>query len=74
MDEVATEPSSDADSNLFGLDWGDEPIATINSVTARNDKIRGGKDLLAFVDSVRLAMCFPSQCVPSTPLEATSKL
>ena len=41
VDEVGTEPSSDADSDLFGLDWGDDPIATINSVTERNDKIRG---------------------------------
>ena len=49
MDEVGTEPSSDADSDLFGLDWGDDPIATINSVTERNDRTRGGKELLAFV-------------------------
>ena len=35
--------SSDADSDLFGLDWGDDPIATINSVTERNDRTRGGK-------------------------------
>ena len=28
----------DADSDLFGLDWGNDPIATINSVTERNDK------------------------------------
>ena len=27
------------------------PIATINSVTERNDRTRGGKKLLAFVDS-----------------------
>ena len=33
VDEVGTEPSSDADSDLFGLDWGDDPITTINSVT-----------------------------------------
>ena len=72
MDEVRTEPSSDADSDLFGLDWGDDPIATINSVTERNDRTRGGKELRAFVEiPVRLTMCFPSQHVPSTPLEAT---
>ena len=35
----------------FGLDWSDDPITTINSVTERNDKIRGGKELLAFIDS-----------------------
>ena len=51
VDEVGTEPSSDSDSDLFGLDWGDDPITTINSVTERNDQIRGGKELLAFVDS-----------------------
>ena len=28
VDELGTEPSSDADSDLFGLDWGDDPIAT----------------------------------------------
>ena len=39
VDEVGTEPSSDADRDLFGLDWGDDPIATINSVT---DRTRGG--------------------------------
>ena len=27
VDEIGTEPSSDADSDLFGLDWGDDPIA-----------------------------------------------
>ena len=49
VDEVETEPFSDADSGLFGVDWGDDTIATIKSVTERNDKIRGGKELLAFV-------------------------
>ena len=38
-------------SDLFGLDWVDDPITTTNSVTERNDKIRGGKELLAFGDS-----------------------
>ena len=33
VDEVGTQPSSDADSDLFGLDWGDDPTTTINSVT-----------------------------------------
>ena len=40
VDGVGTEPSSDADSDLFGLDWGDDPIATINSVTERIAGIR----------------------------------
>ena len=45
------EPSSDADSDLFGLDWGDDNIANTNSVTEGTDRTRGGKELLAFVDS-----------------------
>ena len=43
VDEGGTEPSRDADSGLFSLDWVDDPITTINSVTERNDKTRGGK-------------------------------
>ena len=39
--EVVTELSCDAHSDLFGKEWGDGLIATINSVTERNDKIRG---------------------------------
>ena len=35
VDEVGTEPSSDADSDLFGLDWGNDPMTTINSVIER---------------------------------------
>ena len=64
MDEVGTEPSSDADSDLFGLDWGEEPIAIINSVTERNDKIRGGERIAI---PVRLTVYFQSQYVPSIP-------
>ena len=26
VDEIETESSNDADSDLFGLDWGDDPI------------------------------------------------
>ena len=48
--DVGTEPSSDADSDLFGLDWGDDSTTTINSVTERNDGTRGGKELVSFVD------------------------
>ena len=51
VDEVGTEAPSDADSDLFGLDWGDDPVVTINSVTKRHDRTRGGKEFLAFVDS-----------------------
>ena len=67
VDEVGTEPSSDADSDLFGLDWGDDPIATTNSVTERNDKFVVEKKCWHSLIPVRLTMCFPSQCVPSTP-------
>ena len=65
VDEVGTEPSSDADSELFGLDWGDDPIATINSVTERNEKFVVEKNCWHSLIPVRLTMCFPSQCVPS---------
>ena len=41
VDEVGTEPSSVADSDLFGLDWFDDPITTINSVAERNGRTRG---------------------------------
>ena len=51
VDEAGTEPSSDADSDLFGLYWCDDLIMTINSVTERNDKVRGGKESLALVNS-----------------------
>ena len=44
VDEVGTEPSSDADSDLFGLDWGDDTIATINSVTSGTTKFVVGKN------------------------------
>ena len=73
MDEVGTEPSSDADSDQFGLDWCEDPIAIINSVTARNDKIRGGKELLAFVDSGAVDNVLPKSVCTEYPLEATSK-
>ena len=73
VDEVGTEPSSDADSDLFGLDWGDDPIATINSVTERNDRTRGGKELLALVDSGAFESVFPKSVCTEYPLEAPSK-
>ena len=67
VDEVGTELSSDADSDLFGLDWGDDPIATINSVTVRNDRTRGGQELLAFVDSCAVDNLLPkSVCTEYT--------
>ena len=68
VDEVGTDPSSDADSDLFGLDWGDDAIATMNSVTERNDRTRGGKELLAFVDSGAVDNVLPkSVCTEYTP-------
>ena len=72
VDEVGTEPSSDADSDLFGLDWGDDPVATINSVTERNDRTRGGKELLAFVDSGAVDKVSPKSVCTEYTLEATS--
>ena len=51
VNEVVTEPSSDADIDLFGLDCGDDSTVTINSVTELNDGTRGGNELMAFVDS-----------------------
>ena len=73
VDEVGAEPSSDADSDLFGLDCGDDPIATINSMTERNDRTRGGKELLAFVDSGAVDNVLPKSVCAEYPLEATSK-
>ena len=49
------------------------PFATINSVTERNDKIRGGKELLAFVDSGAVDNVLPKSVCTEYPLEATSK-
>ena len=73
MDEVGTERSSDADSDLFGLDWGDDPIATINSVTERNDRTRGGKELMAFVDAGAVDNVLPKSACTEYPPEGTSK-
>ena len=81
VDEVGTGASRDADSVLFGLDWSDDTVSTINSVTDRNDKTRGGKELLAFVDSGAVDNVLPSQCVlsilwrrfPSRGVEMVSK-
>ena len=50
MDEVGTEQSSDADSDLFGLDWDDEPDVSINSVVGQKDQAQLGRELVAFVD------------------------
>ena len=70
VDEVGTEPSSDADRDLFGLDWGDDPIATINSVT---DRTRGGQELWAFVDSGAVDNVLPKSVCTEYHQEATSK-
>ena len=42
VDGVGAEPPSDADSDLFGLDWCDDPVVTIDSVTDRSDRNRCG--------------------------------
>ena len=73
MDEVGTEPSSDADSDVFGLNWGDDPVVTINSVTERNDRTRCGKELLACVDSGAVDNVLPKSVCTEYLLEATSK-
>ena len=72
VDEVGTEPSSDADSDLLGLDWGD-PTVTVNSGTERNDRTRGGKELLAFVDSGAVDNVLLKTVCTEYPLLATSK-
>ena len=72
-DEVGTEPSSDADSDLSGLDWGDDPITTINSVTERNYRTRGGKELLALVDPGAVDNVLPKSVCTEYPPEAISK-
>ena len=46
---------------------------TINSVTERNDRTRGGKELLVFVDSGAVDNVFPKSVCTEYPLEATSK-
>ena len=42
-------------------------------MTERNDKIRGGKELLAFVDSSAVDSVLPKSVCTQYPLEATSK-
>ena len=60
---------------VISLVWigSDDPITTVNSVTERNDRTRGGKELLAFVDSGAVDNVLPkSVCTEYAP-EATSK-
>ena len=52
---------------------GDDTITTINSVAERNDKIRGGKELLAFFDSGAVDNALPKSVCTEYPQEATSK-
>ena len=58
---------------MFGLDWGDDPVVTINSVTERNDRTRSGKELLAFVDSGAVDNVLPKSVCTEYLLETTSK-
>ena len=48
-------------------------ITTIDSVMERNDRTRGGKELLAFVDSGAVDNVLPKSVCTEYPLEATSK-
>ena len=73
VDEVGTDPSSDADSDLFGSDWSDDPIASINSVTGRRNRTRCGKELLAFVDSGAVDNVLAKMMCIEYPLVTTSK-
>ena len=57
----------------LALDWCDDPIATINSLTERNDRTRGEKELLTFVDSGAVDNVLPQTVCTEYPLEATSK-
>ena len=54
-------------------DWGDDPTATINSVTERNDRTRVVKELLAVVDSGAVDNVLPKSVCTEYILEATSK-
>ena len=70
-DEVGIEPSSAADSDLVwsGLD----PTTTINSMIERNDRIRGGKELQAFVVAHAIDDVFPKSVCAEYFWEAISK-
>ena len=61
------------DSDLIGLDWSDDTITTINSVTELNDKTRGGEEFLAFVDSGGVDDVLPKSVCTEYPLKTTSK-
>ena len=60
-------------SDLFGLDWGDDLVVTINSVTERHDRTRGGKELLALVDSGAVDNVLPKMVCTEYPLDVTTK-
>ena len=73
VDDIGTEPSRDADSDLFGLDWGDDPFMNINSVTSRSNRTRCGKELLASADSGAVDNVLPMMMCIEYPLEMTTK-
>ena len=73
VDEVGTEPPIDAHSDLFDLDWGDDPTASINSVTGRSDRARRGNVLPAFVDSGEVDNVLPQMVCAAYPVETTTK-
>ena len=51
VNEVGTEQSSDADSDLIRLELGDELDVSIKSVVSQKDRGQRGREQLAFVDS-----------------------
>ena len=56
VDEVGTEQSTDADSDLFGLDWRDEPGVSINAAAR--------KIMPSAIESC-LTMCARRRCATS---------
>ena len=73
MDEVGTEQSSDADSDLFRLDWSDELRAITYSGASQTDHAQRSRELLAFVDTGACDKVLPkTQCI-EYPLEKTAR-
>ena len=72
---MKSEQSRPAMLTVICLVWigSDDPTTTINSVTERNDRARGGMELLAFVDSGAVGNVFPKSVCTEYPLEASSK-
>ena len=58
---------------LFGLDWGDEPDASTDSVVGQKDQTLRGRELLAFVDSGAVDKVPPKTPCNEYPLEKTTR-